>query len=153
MISIGMFLWQVFEKASQLIKVSKSQIAFHVQQKRYDAIAAVYNILLDEELKRAYMLNSGKTKVTQHSQKDSVIRVSIKSVVSDREETESKNGNQDLSCSKDWEGQPKIGQDRDGEQDSTRKQNAQKSKWVVLIGSAIKCNDSGEKQCDLSPPS
>ena len=84
------------------------------------------------------MLHSGKTKVTQHTQNNSVIRVSIKSVVSDREQTEGKNGNQDSSYSKDREAQPETEQDRDGEQDLTRKQNAQKPKWVVLICTVIK---------------
>ncbi|XP_078355068.1 uncharacterized protein LOC144639659 [Oculina patagonica] len=45
---------KVLEKTSRLIKIDKSKILFHVNQKRYDAISGVYSLLLDEELERQH---------------------------------------------------------------------------------------------------
>ena len=110
-------------KTSQLIKIDKSKIAFHVQQKRFDAISGVYNLLLDEELKSASTSNNNYRGIqTTGDQEASVIRVSIKPVTSDHgkengdqvsqgaqgAESESATSfeGQDLQAEHDWEQAP-----------------------------------------------
>ena len=123
------FLWQILGKASQLINMSKSRIAFHVQQKRYDAIAGVYNLLLDEEIKRASKLHDGRTTAKQDNQNNSVIRVCIKSVTTDGMETGNQNEAQDsksesASSCEGSNSQPEA--EQDWGQVSTRKHKVHK---------------------------
>ncbi|XP_068680841.1 serine/threonine-protein kinase par-1-like isoform X2 [Montipora foliosa] len=84
---------KVLEKASQLAKISKSRIAFHVQQNRYDAMAAVYNLLLDKELKLAWRSYFDQK---HRSPDNSVIRVTITTVGKEKKEAENQAGTQDL---------------------------------------------------------
>ncbi|KAJ7374981.1 hypothetical protein OS493_001708 [Desmophyllum pertusum] len=114
---------KVLGRTSQLIKIDKSKIAFHVQQKRFDAISGVYNLLLDEEFKSASTSNNSDRGIqTTGDQEASVIRVSIKPVTSDHgkengdqvsqgaqgAESESATSfeGQDLQAEHDWEQAP-----------------------------------------------
>ena len=86
---------QVLSKVSQLINTSKSKIAFHVQQKRYDAMAAVFNLLLDEEINLASESYCDWSN-NNRSKDNSVIRVTISSVEKDTKETENHAGTQEM---------------------------------------------------------
>lgn len=114
------FLLQVLRKVSQLINISKSKIALHVQQKRYDAMAAVFNLLLDEELKLASKSYCDQSHLDR-SKDNSVIRVTISTVEKDRKETENQAGTQEMEseCVDNSEGpepQPLVTQEE--QQDS-----------------------------------
>ena len=74
-------------RASQLINIDKPKIARHVRQKRYDAVSGVYNLLLDEERKKALSSNNCAGGVMRTSdQGNSVIRVFINSTTCDGKE-------------------------------------------------------------------
>ena len=136
-------LRQILGKASQLINISKSRIAFHVQQKRYDAIAGVYNLLLDEEITHASKLHDGRTTAKQDNQNNSVIRVCIKSVTTDGTETGNQNEAQDsesesASSCEGSNSQPEA--EQDWGQVSARKHKVHKPTWVVQLGIVIPYN-------------
>ena len=96
--------------------MDKTKIAFHVRQKRYDAISGVYNLLLDEERKQLFSSNGYDEGIQRTGdQDDSIIRVFFKSTSSDGEEngaqcndTESatSSDSQDSQTEHDWEQAP-----------------------------------------------
>ena len=86
----------------------------------------MYNLLLDEELKRVSKSNTALTQITKEN---SVIQVSIKSVVSEGKETSdqvrnlpSESGS--ASTSEGRDSRPEA--EQDWEQDSTRRQMVHK---------------------------
>ena len=104
------------EKTSQLINIGKSKIAYHIQQKRYDAISGVYNLLLDKELKRLSRSDGDSSRMeATDAQEGSIIRVSIKTTSSDgkehsaqgpESESATSNDSHDSSTEQDWEQAP-----------------------------------------------
>ena len=86
----------------------------------------MYNLLLDEELKR---VSKSNTELTQITKENSVIQVSIKSIVSEGKETSDQNRTSpsesgSASTSEGRDSQPET--EQDWEQDYTRKQKVHK---------------------------
>lgn len=101
-------------KTSQLIKIDKAKIAFHIQQKRYDAISGVYNLLLDEELKSLSRSNDDSNRLQATRDEESCfIQVSINSSVrtengaqGPESESAASTDSQDSPTEQDWEQAP-----------------------------------------------
>ncbi|XP_022799841.1 serine/threonine-protein kinase par-1-like isoform X2 [Stylophora pistillata] len=91
---------KALSRASQLINMDKAKIAFHVHQKRYDAVSGVYNLLLDEEKKNVLSSNNCAGGVNS-DQGNSFIRVFINAASCDGQEDGSQSHESESSTDSD----------------------------------------------------